>query len=226
MTPSELQKLPLTLLEEFLLLGLDDQSGQMHPLARSTLDCAAAGAVLMDLTLRNRIDNDLRDMFVVDGTPTGDALLDPVLQLMSLAPILTPNPIGHWLRQMAAEGEALREKALRRLEARGIIMRQDRKILWMFGTRRYPLIDDKEMREVKLRILGVVLVNDVPTPHDIMLTGLAEACGLFRYILSAHEADSATARISQVARMDLIGQAVAKGVTEIEAAIAMASGYR
>jgi hypothetical protein len=221
-----IQKLPLTLLEEFLLLALDDQSGQLHPLARSTLDCAAAGAVLMDLTLRNRIDNDLRDMFVVDQTPLGDDLLDPVLQLMSLAPILSPHPIAYWLRQMADEGEALREKALRRLELRGIIHRQDRKILWMFGARRYPLIDDKEVREVKLRILGVVLGSDVPTPHDVMLTGLADSCALFRYILSAHEADAATARIAQVAKMDLIGQAVARGVTEIEAAIAMAAGYR
>ncbi len=85
------QKLPpaslqLTLLEEFLLLALDDHSGQLYPLARSTLDCAAAGAVLMDLTLRQRIDNDLRDMFLVDPNPTGDNILDPVLQLMRWPP--------------------------------------------------------------------------------------------------------------------------------------------
>jgi hypothetical protein len=221
-----IQKMPLTLLEEFLLLALDDQSGQLHPLARSTLDCAAAGAILMDLTLRRRIDNDLHDMFVVDQSPTGDDLLDPTLQLMSLAPILTPHPIAYWLRQVAEEGEALREKALRRLEARGIIHRQDRKILWVFGSRRYPLVDDKEVREVKLRILDAVLGDNVPTPHDVMLTGLAESCDLFRYILSAHEVESSAPRIAQIARMDLIGQAVAKGVTEIEAAIAMASGYR
>ena len=96
----------------------------------------------------------------------------------------------------------------------------------MFGKRSYPLQNDKEMREVKLRILGVVLGDDIPTPHDVMLTGLAESCGLFRYILSAHEAETATARIAQVARMDLIGQAVAKSVTDIDSAIALAAGYR
>ena len=72
---------PLTILEEFLLLALDDRAGQFYPLARSTFDCAAAGAVLMDLTLRHRIDNDLRDMFVTDATPTGNPIFDPVLQL-------------------------------------------------------------------------------------------------------------------------------------------------
>jgi hypothetical protein len=221
-----IQKLPLTLLEEFLLLALDDQTGQLHPLPPSTLDCATAGALLMDLTLRNRIDNDLRDMFVTDSTPVGDDLLDPTLQLMSLSPVLTPHPIGYWLRQLAGDGVAFREKALRRLEVRGIIRRQDRKILWVFGSRRYPLQDDKEMREVKLRILGTVLGNEVPSAHDIMLTGLAEACGLFRHLLSAHEADAATVRIAQVSGLDLIGQAVAKGVSEIDQLIAMASGFR
>ena len=218
--------LPLTLLEEFLLLALDDETGQFHPLARSTFDCATAGAVLMDLTLRARIDNDLRDMFVVDQTPTGDPMLDSVLQVMALAPVLTPHPIAYWLRHFADEGEVMREKALKRLEERGIIRRQNRTIFWKFGTRRYPLVEDKEQREVKRRILGVVLGDEIPAAHDVMLTGLAESCDLFRFILSAHEAEHAKPRIAQVARLDLIGQAVAKGITEIDAAIAMASGYR
>jgi hypothetical protein len=127
---------------------------------------------------------------------------------------------------MMDEGEALREKALRRLEVRGIIKREDKKIMWVFGVRRYPLLHDKEIREVKLRILGVILNDDIPEPHDIMLTALAEACGLFRHILSAHELALTAPRIRQVAQLDLIGQAVAKGVGDIEAAIAMASGFR
>ncbi|MGB9154732.1 MAG: GPP34 family phosphoprotein [Alphaproteobacteria bacterium] len=220
------QKTPLTLLEEFLLLALDDQTGRLHPLAHSTLDCATAGAILMNLTLRTRIDNDLRDMFVVDQTPLEDDILDPVLQLMSLAPVLTPHPIAYWLRQFADEGASFREKALRRLEKRGIIRQENRKILWIFGTRRYPLIENEEVREVKSRILGVVMNDEVPTPHDIMLVGLAESCGLFRYLLGSVEAESSAERIAQISRMDLIGQAVAKGVTDIEAAITVASGYR
>ncbi len=217
---------PLTILEEFLLLALDDVSGQFYSLARSTLDCASAGAVLMDLTLRHRLDNDLKHMFIVDSAATGDDILDPVLQTMSLAPVLTPHPIVHWLSRLTEEGEALREKALRRLEERGILKREDKKLLWVFGTRRYPLVHDQEMREVKLRILGVILRDDIPAPHDMMLIALAHACGLFRHILSGEELAAATPRIEAVARMDLIGQAVAKAVTEIEAAIAMASGFR
>src|SRR6202012_1921637 len=108
----------LTILEEFLLLALDDTQGQFYPLARSTFDYASTGAVLMDLTLRNRIDNDLRDMFVTDAKPTGNSILDPILQLMSVFPILTPKPITYWLREISNMGESLREQGLRQLEAR------------------------------------------------------------------------------------------------------------
>lgn len=217
---------PLTILEEFLLLALDDSAGQFYPLARSTFDCASAGAVLMDLTLRHRIDNDLRDMFVTDATPTGNPVLDSVLQLMAMAPVLTPKPITYWLREIAGQGESLREKALRQLEAKNILKREDARIFWVFGARRYPLLHQKEQREVKLRLLGVILRDDIPEPHDIMLVALAHACGLFSHILSTHELTGANARIEQVARMDLIGQAVAKAITEIETVIAMASGFR
>ena len=52
-----------------------------------------------------------------------------------------------------------------------------------------------------------------------MLVALANACGLFRHILSDHElAAVRPARIEVVARMDLIGQAVAKAVAEVETA--------
>jgi golgi phosphoprotein 3 len=217
---------PLTILEEFLLLALDDGAAHFYPLARSTFDYTSAGAVLMDLTLRRRIDNDLRNIFLVDPTPLDNPILDPVLQLMALAPVLMPKPIAAWLHQLADQGEGLREQALRQLEAHDILKREDKKILWMFGTRRYPILHQKEPREAKLRVLDVVLRNDIPTAHDIMLVALTHACGLFRYILSDHELAGALRRIETVAQMDLIGQAVAKAVAEIETAIAMASGFR
>jgi len=148
-----------------------------------------------------------------------------VLQLMAMAPILTPHPIVFWLRQFLDEGESLREKVLRRLVGRGIVTYQNKKILWV-SDRRYPIAAEEERREVRLRILGVILQSDIPTAHDIMLTALAQACGLFDHLLSAPELRAAAGRIGQVAGMDLIGQAVAKAVGEIKAAIAMASGFR
>ncbi|MDX2028449.1 MAG: GPP34 family phosphoprotein [Alphaproteobacteria bacterium] len=217
---------PLTILEEFLLLAHDDAASQFYPLARSTMDCATAGATLMDLTLRHRIDNDLKHMFVVDAEPVDDDLLDPVLQVMALAPVMEPRSIAHWLHQVAGEGEALRERAMRRLEMRGILKREEKKILWVFSAERYPILHEGDVQQIKQRMRRVILGDDIPLPHDMMLTALAQACGLFDHILGGRELDAAQPRIDLVARMDLIGQAVAKAVTEVGTTMAMASGFR
>ncbi len=216
---------PLSLLEEFLLLALDDRTQELDALDSGTLDIATAGAILMDLTLRNRIDNDLRDMFTSDAAPTGDDILDPALQMIALAPVLTPHPIAYWLRQIADDAQAIREKALARLEKRGIVQRRNKRVFWILGKRRYPLMDQQEVREVRERILSIVLGDEVPSPRDIMLTSLAEACGLFHKILGKNQRDIAGVRIRQVSRLDLIGQAVAKSVSDIHNVLAEASGF-
>ena len=66
----------LTFAEEILLLALDDETGKIGHLGPQGLHYPLAGAVLMDLALRLKIDADLDKLVVVDPTPTGEALLD------------------------------------------------------------------------------------------------------------------------------------------------------
>ena len=63
--------------EELLLL--EDQSGKVLRLPDRSLQYALAGSVLMDLTLEGRIDTDPDRLILVDSTPTGDDLVDPIL---------------------------------------------------------------------------------------------------------------------------------------------------
>jgi hypothetical protein len=217
---------PMTVLEELLLLAHDTKRDQFYPLPPPTFDCAAAGAVLMDLMLRGRIDNDLRTLFLVEPLPVNDDILDPVLQVISLAPITAPKPISTWVHQFAMEGEALRIKALRRLEKKGVLKCEAHKILWIFAADHYPLLHNSEAREIKARLREVIFKDEIPLAHDIMLTALAQACGLFRFLMDSRELDAARPRIDQVAKMDLIGQAVANAICEIETTLAMVASFR
>ena len=57
----------------------ENQSGKFSRLPDRSLRYALAGSVLMDLTLEGRIDTDPGRVILVDSTPTGDDLLDPIL---------------------------------------------------------------------------------------------------------------------------------------------------
>ena len=205
--------------EEIILLLLDDESGEFVPTPAWARQCALAGAVLMDLALENRIDTDLRKLVVVDATPTGDDLLDPVLAVLSEENEV--HDARFWVERVAEEQSGrIQEQALTRLVNHRILESEGGRLLWVFRARRYPTIDGKAEREVKLRIMQVLFSDDIPSPRDIVIICLADACGIFDRIMSQAEVERARARIDVVRRMDLIGQAVSRAVRDIETSIA------
>ena len=105
---------------------------------------------------------------------------------------------------------------------RGILRREEDRFLWVFQSRRYPVVDGEAEREVKLRIMEVLFGNEIPDPRDIVLICLADSCGILRELLSARELERATQRIDEVRKLDLIGQAVSKAVWDIQSSIALA----
>ena len=205
--------------EEIILLLLNDDDGRFARLPNVSLDYALAGGVLMDLALENRIDTDLDSLILIDSTPTGDSLLDPTLA--DIAEV-GGNNARFWIERTAVRAEELREEALKRLMDQGILEQVDDRFMWVFKSRRYPTIDGEAQREVKLRIMGVLFSDEIPDPRDIVIICLADACGIFKTILSSQELDSVTPRIEQVRRLDLIGQAMTQAIHDIELTLAAA----
>src|SRR4051812_40723111 len=124
-----------TFVEEIVLLALDDATGALLPMPAMAFNYAIAGAVLCDLALLNRIDTDPNQLIVLDPTPTGDPLLDGALAAIAAAP--KPVSASLWIGAISERARALEGAALDRLVARGVLRRTEKKILWVFGVRRY-----------------------------------------------------------------------------------------
>ncbi|MCY4369429.1 MAG: GPP34 family phosphoprotein [bacterium] len=212
----------LTFVEEIVLLLLRDEDGKFVPVSRLAMDRAIAGAVLMDLAMANRIDTDLEHLVLLDSTPVGDNLLDPTLAEIAKG---DKRDTRFWVEHTVQHADEIREGALARLVEQGILERQEDRFLWVFRSRRYPMVDGKAEREVKLRIMGVLFSDEIPDPRDVVILCLADACGLFRQMLSRRELDQAATRIDQVRKLDLIGQAVSQAIHDIEVSIASAMIY-
>ena len=206
--------------EEITLLMLNDEDGEFVRVPGWSMQCAFAGAVLMDLALENRIDTDLKRLVLIDPTPVGDDMLDPTLALIARS--TETHDARHWVDHLADGAEEIREQSLARLVERGILRREEDRFLWVFQSRRYPVVDGEAEREVKLRIMEVLFGNDIPDPRDIVLICLVDACGVLRELLTARELERASERIDQVRKLDLIGQAVSKAVWDIQSSIALA----
>ncbi len=210
--------MPLTMPEEILLLMLDDESGRLMERAAPSGDYAIAGAVLAELALAGKIDTDPTRLYVTDTTPTGDALQDRVLARLAAAK--ESGDSRFWIETLAADANAFREELFGRLVAKGILKRVEGRFLWVFPERRYPVISDKEEREVKARILGVLFNDEIPDPRDSLLIGLCRAAGLFSLILAPHELDRVQPRIDQVADLEELNRSLSDAIREIYAQIA------
>jgi Golgi phosphoprotein 3 len=211
----------LSFSEEIVLLLLDETNGDFVPLPESVFAIVMSGAALMDLALHNRVDSDLEKLTVVDRTPLGDNILDDVLA--GLGRKGAKLAIVDALFDVAANAEEYRSRALARLIARGILKQEKGRHLWVFRTRRYPVIDDSEQQEVRARLRQLLLSDEIPDPRDVVLVCLIDACALVKFVLSADELDAASPRVEQLRKLDLIGQAVTKAASETEAIIKFAA---
>lgn len=207
----------LTIAEEVLLLFLDDQKGTFIRGPDIHVELAMSGAVLMDLALANRIDTDPERLFVVDQTPMGDEILDGLLARISASE--PERSTEYWLNWIREDVPEIMGHFIDRLVERGILRRMEEKILWVFETRRYPVIDDREEREVKRRITSVLFSDEIPDPRDIVIIGIVNACDLLEVILHHREVEKVRERAEQIAKMDFIGQAVNSTINDVRASI-------
>ena len=125
--------------------------------------------------------------------------------------------------QLIELGAQVRSESLKALCNKNILVESEGRLLWFLKTRRYPVIDGQEIREVKLRLLDVLLRDVLPSPRDVCLMSLAETCGIISQIVPESELIIARERIAKFAKMELIGQNVNTYIYMFERAIAAAA---
>ncbi len=210
--------------EEILLLALDEKTGRLHPLPERALEFALAGAVLAELAFLNRLDTDAAHMMVTSTDAIGDPVLDEALKC--LPPNEPKLTIQKALARVALKADVLKKLLFEELLRRGILQQQEQKFLWVLRERRYPVVDNREEREVRARIRDVVLnPGAIPDPRDVVLIGLMDACDLDAFVFTPEELDKSAERIKQICRMDFIVQALARAIGEIQQAILEVIAY-
>ncbi|MFC3125670.1 GPP34 family phosphoprotein [Pseudoroseomonas globiformis] len=208
----------LTMPEELLLLMLDDESGRLIDRAAPSGDYALVAAILAELEVENRIDAGVERVVLLDPRPTGDAALDDVLARIGAE--VEPRGSRWWIEALASEADRLRDHYFDKLVERGVLKLEEGRFLWFFAERRYPILSDKEEREVKARLMSVIFEDHTPAPRDALLIGLARAAGLLPLLLATPELESAQQRIDAVADREPLNRALTDAVRDIFTEIA------
>lgn len=211
---------PLALVEEIVLLSLDDTTGAHLPLMPQAIGYGLAGAVLADLEMAGRIATRTKCVEVLSATPIGNPLLDPWLQRIAAAEKC--HSIAYWLLTLSDEKRDIEKAALDHLIERGILKRQDKKILWVIGLRRYPTVHNEQRIEVKTRLSRLIQSEELPTHFDATLISLLQGCYLISEVFGGDLLDGRSARIAAIADADPVGREVAAASREAIDALMLA----
>ena len=209
-------QIPIRLAEELILLMLNERSGYLEMVPGWAFSCVMAGAVIADLTLEDRIDTDLKTLYLVDPTPTGDDLLDPTLKEITESQETADTQ--YWIERNTGRSDEIVMATLDRLVERKIL---DYESGGFWGLSRsvsrsgtYQTHDLQIRQEAKARVLSVILNDVIPDPRDAILIALMHTCGGFKLLLEPEDYEEKLERIETIAKLDLVGRTVASAVKD------------
>lgn len=162
----------MLLAEDLLLLLTDDDTGKLA--ASSTeVDVALGGALLVELTLMQRVDvagphERVRAgrLIVRDAAPTSDGLLDEALTI-----------VGHKEGKKAQAvvtrlGKRVRGRLYQRLVEGGVLRAENDRILGIIPTHRWPANDAAHESSVRAGLVSALREGAAPEPRTGALISL------------------------------------------------------
>jgi hypothetical protein len=209
------------LAEDLLLLLLDDDSGR--PVVDGTaLDYALAGAVLLELAESGRVSpagsaDDAKEgrLLVGDASPTGDGVLDRALDRLN-----AKDPVK---AQRAVEllAKDLRPAVLEQLANRGLVRREEHRVLGIFPRTSWPAADAEWETSVRARLTAVLVGGQAPDAHIGGLVCLLHAINAVHKVVKG-DRKQLRARAAEISAGAWTGDAVKKAVEAVEAAVMVA----
>ncbi len=206
---------PLSLLDEFILMLLNEQSGYFYQIPDLKMNCSVVGAALAELSLLSRIDTDMESLLVLDSTETGNPCLDLILKEIVDEP--AQHNAQYWIEKLIHHAETIADLTLKNLVDLGFLEHHDGDFWTVAPGKLYADANDDSDNGtigqfIRTRIGKDIFSDDIPHPRDIIIICLIETCDVFPFMFKLDQ--KAEERIKLICRMDLIGRSIADAVEQ------------
>lgn len=204
----------LSLLDEFILMLLNEESGYFYQIPAQKMNCAIIGAALAELSLLSRIDTDRESLHILDPTETGNPSLDLILKEIADEPVR--HNAQYWIEKLIHHAETIIDLTLEELTNLEILEHHQGDFWTVTPSKLYAAgngDDDGTLGQfIRTRIGKYIFSDNIPYPRDIIIICLIETCDIFPFMFKLDK--KAEERIKLICRMDLIGRSMADAVAE------------
>lgn len=206
----------LTLPEEFLLLGWDDERGKNR--YTQNLAMLLAGAAIVDLVMEGTVTVSNRRLDVV-GQPTGHPPLDLVRSRVRDS--RRPRTTKSWVQRLGNRSE-LRKAVLKNLVVQGVLSEQRKRILGLIPVTRHPVMDTTRVEAIRRRVADTLTRTDeVDDARDAALGALVRPAGgsLIRRLVPKEHRRAARQRAKALSKGDGVTADVARAIEDANTAV-------
>ncbi|MFF4925315.1 GPP34 family phosphoprotein [Kitasatospora sp. NPDC001261] len=208
----------VTLAEELMLLSLDDESGVAKDAA--TAAWAAAGGILAELVLAERVAIEEGRLTVTDRTPTGEPLVDGRLARLDEWAAGRRSGKAKAADWLTRDRSTVVADTVARLCERGLVVEERRRALGIFPVRRYPEADGGAERELRARLAAVVLDGAEPDLRTAALAALLHGSRLHGLAFPELPRKQVEPRFAEIAAGDGAADSVREAIRAVQLTMA------
>ena len=188
---------------------INQESEQLIALARAMLEePALVGPVQLD---KKRV------VYVSDPQTPMSKRVSELLKMIQESE--KPKKITHWIIAVASKGRKLEKEMLEEMISRGILRKEEKKVLWVIPYLEYSQQDASVKYQRKQQLRDIVPGGVAADPESVALLSLLKAAGLLYNIFTVDEIKAANNTVNKIVKDKAIGAAV----VEISDSIASAA---
>ncbi len=191
--------------EELLLMLLNSKTGKLNR-KNNRLTHGLIGGFLLDLILQGRFAIHKNRIIVVDETPTGDQLLDPIFERVIHEP--ENLSIYSWLRILRLHFENIEELMLENLVIKEVLRKEIHKTLGIFKRNRYFFVNPDMKDLIVTNIQRIVIDNEESDHRTLAILSLMYATNSENEIFTEDELENYLHEIRNLVSSDEIGQSI------------------
>ncbi|MCX8130289.1 MAG: GPP34 family phosphoprotein [Clostridia bacterium] len=187
----------LSLLEKMMLAAIDERKNKITWRSHNLVRFGLKGAVVLKLAELNKIRIENKKIVVIDESYTGDDILDFVLKHFS--DTKRPLRLSSWIYGYSANNKEIKNRALNRLEDKGIITQEETRVLVFFTISSYIISGSDKKAEVSKCIHDAFFKSkDQVAKDDAFLASLITICGFTKPFLSGQEIKESKEKIKLI----------------------------
>jgi len=207
--------------ESLLLLATDDATGKTT-VARTYLDLALGGAILTDLAVCGCVvvDGEGRKarVTVTQQQPGNDPTLAVAIRRLAEAGrSLTPNDAIRML------SKGLRDRLHDVLESRGILRREETRVLGVFPTTRWPSGGAPHRAAIRAELRDILLHRQQPSIHAAALITFLNPVDMLKTVVDRPDLKAAWDRAREIQDENWAADAVHRAIRASQSAVAAAT---